>query len=94
MAKGRFTKGNPGRPTGAVNKTTAVTREAVAMIVSGQWENLEAWIEQVAATSPKDAFYMVTELMQYGIPKMKAVEMSGKDGEALTVRFIDANPNR
>lgn len=64
------------------------------MIVSGQWENLEAWIEKVAETSPKDAFYMVTELMQYGIPKMKAVEMSGKDGEALTVRFIDANPNR
>lgn len=91
MAKGKKTGG---RVEGTPNKATAVTREAVAMIVSGQWENLNSWIEQVAATSPKDAFYMVTELMQYGIPKMKAVEMSGKDGEALTVRFIDANPNR
>lgn len=33
--RGRFGKGNPGKPKGAVNKTTVAAKEAIAMAAEG-----------------------------------------------------------
>ena len=85
MSKGGKRTG-AGRRQGSKNKVTQVTREAFKMLVEGQFDNLNTWITLTAKDNPKDAFYMVMELAAFCVPKMKSIEMTGKDGE--TLEFI------
>lgn len=88
---GKGTPG-PGRPKDVPNKVTQATREAFQMLVDGQFDNLNAWINSTAQDSPKDAFYMVMDLASFCIPKLKSIEMSGEVKQTV-VRFIDAPDN-
>jgi hypothetical protein len=89
-----FTKGKPGpgRPKDVPNKVTQVTREAFQMLVDGQFDNLNNWINAVAQDSPKDAFYMVMDLASHCVPKLKAIEVTGEVKQTV-VRFVDAPDN-
>lgn len=82
----------PGRPKDVPNKVTQATREAFQMLVDGQFDNLNDWINDTAQDSPKDAFYMVMDLASFCLPKLKAIEMSGEVKQTV-VRFIDAPDN-
>jgi hypothetical protein len=84
-----FAKGNAGRPKDVPNKHTQASREAFQMLVDGQFDNLNDWINTVAQDSPKDAFYMVMDLAAHCVPKLKAIEMTGEVKQTI-VRFIDA----
>ena len=92
---GAFRKGDgrPRKPKGALAHTTRATREAFQMLVDRNFDKLEGWIEAVATDNPKDAFGMVMDLASFCVPKLKAIEVSGKDGEAIRVKFVDAKPN-
>ena len=70
-------KPGPGRTKHVPNKVTQATREAFQMLVDGQFDNLNTWINSVAADSPKDAFYMVMDLASHCVPKLKSVEFKG-----------------
>lgn len=89
---GKGTPG-PGRTKGVPNSTTKATREAFQMLVDRNFDKLEGWIATVATDNPKDAFGMVMDLASFCVPKLKAIEVSGKDGEAIRVKFVDAKPN-
>ena len=47
-ADGKFGKGNPGRPKGAVNKTTIAAKEAFALAFDelGGYEGMVAWAKR------------------------------------------------
>ena len=74
-----FSKDRPskGRPKDVPNKVTQASREAFQMLVDGQFDNLNGWINAVAQDSPKDAFYMVMDLAAHCVPKLKAIEVTG-----------------
>jgi hypothetical protein len=84
-----FTKGDPraGRPPGTANKITATTRDAFTLLVEGNTDKLQAWIDQVAAEDPYKAFCMVMDLASYVVPKMKAVELTAPKDETIVVKF-------
>lgn len=79
----------PGRPKGSENKATGATREAFKLLVDQNFDKLQSWIEQTAQDSPKDAFYMVMDLAQFCLPRLKAIEVTGEVQQTV-VRFIDA----
>lgn len=81
--------GNPtGRPTGSKDKTQAETKAIFQQIVEGNIENFQSWIDEVAKKNPEKAFDMVVKLMEFTLPKLKAVEISGADGTPLIKNII------
>lgn len=76
MPKGK--SGNPkGKPKGAVNKTTAQAREAIAMFVEGNVDRLGEWLDAIAQESPKEAFVCFMSVVEYHIPKLARQEQVG-----------------
>lgn len=69
---GTFKNGhNQGRPKGAANKTTKQIRETITAFVSKQQEQFESdWLE----LSPRERTRAYIDLVQYILPKLKAVE--------------------
>lgn len=65
------------RPKGSKNRTTIQAKEAIAEVLSGRVEDLDAWIGQVAQTDPYRAFQMVVELCKLTIPKVRQNESNG-----------------
>jgi hypothetical protein len=65
------------RPKGSKNRTSAEARAAIAEVLSGRVEDLDAWIGQVAENDPYRAFQMVVELGKLTIPKTRQNETIG-----------------
>ena len=92
---GRFAKGNPGKPKGALTKTTRTAKEAIALAAEGLGgaERLIAW----AQSDPLNerAFWSTI------YPKLLPLQVANADDEAFkldntwTVKLVraDANPN-
>jgi hypothetical protein len=71
-----------GRPKGAVNKSTAIVREAIANLLERNAPNMDKWLNEVAADDPYKALDLMNKLSEYHIPKLARTEVTGKDGEA------------
>ncbi|MBK8227246.1 MAG: hypothetical protein IPK70_08725 [Flavobacteriales bacterium] len=84
-----FENGDPraGRPAGSANRSTAAARDAFNLLLEGNVERLQAWIDEVAAEDPYKAFGMVMDLAAYVVPKMKAVELSAPQDQTIVVNF-------
>lgn len=83
-----FKKGEAkGRPKGIENKTTKDTKEAVKMLIENNLDNLTIWLQKVADKNPEKALIIVTNLLEYSIPKLARTEVTGKDGE----KFLPEN---
>lgn len=72
---------NPGLPktlpVGRVNNITlARIRYALANMAYGLEDEVIAWIRKVAEDSPKAAVELYLELVQFSVPKIKAVAIS------------------
>ena len=74
-----------GRKAGVANTTTKATRDAFQMLVDRNFEKLEGWIDEVASDDPHKAFGMVMDLASFCVPKLKAIEVSGKDGGPMSI---------
>jgi len=72
--KGRFTKGNSGKPKGATNKTTNKIREAFTKLVEDNLENMTLWLTDVAADNPEKALTIINQMAEYTTPKLARVE--------------------
>lgn len=72
--KGRFAKGNSGKPKGAVNKTTNKIREAFTKLVEDNLDNMTLWLADIAADDPKAALDLINKLAEYTTPKLARVE--------------------
>lgn len=88
--------GNPnGKPAGAVNKSTADARAAIAAFVDNNAERLQGWLDQIAEKDPQKAFDSVMAVCEYHIPKLQRKELTGKDGDKLIpdkIEFVLVRP--
>lgn len=69
-----------GRPKGAVNKSTAIVREAIANLLERNAPNMDKWLNEVAAEDPYKALDLMNKLSEYHIPKLARTEHTGADG--------------
>jgi hypothetical protein len=72
-----------GRPKGAVNKSTAIVREAIANLLERNAPNMDRWLNEVAQEDPYKALDLMNKLSEYHIPKLARTELTGVDGEAI-----------
>jgi hypothetical protein len=65
--------GNPGgRPKGAANKVTAKLRETISGFLDEQFESIKT---DFANLKPAERVKLYIELLQYGVPKLQAVQI-------------------
>lgn len=84
----KFDKGHKkvgGKEKGTPNKATKDQRELITKIIDNNIENIQDWIDEVASTDKKRAFDMVKDLMEFSIPKLKSIELTGAEGKDLTI---------
>lgn len=78
-----------GRPKGAVNKTTAETKELLQKIVSNELENIADLLEQLPTKERIDA---VIKLLPYIVPKQSEISIETENKlntfEPLTINLI------
>ncbi len=73
MAFEKGVSGNPeGRPKGATNKTTAQLRELVTGFLEDNFEQVK---KDFSLLSPKSRVKLYCDLLQYGLPKLQAVQI-------------------
>lgn len=65
-----------GRPKGAVNKTTAETKELIQKIVSNELENIVERLEQL---DNKERLDVIIKLLPYIIPKQNHIGIYPED---------------
>lgn len=76
--------GNPaGRPKGSMNHYTKKAKEAFAMLLDDNLDNLSIWLSQVAADDPKEALKIVMALSERFVPKLSQQQLTDGDGESL-----------
>lgn len=73
--KGKFAKGNPGKPKGAVVKVSVKVREA---IVSFLEKNIDKIQDDFDTLKPREKLQFVAELLSYAAPKLSAVQTEVK----------------
>ena len=77
-----LTNAGKGRPKGAVNKSTAIVREAIANLLERNAPNMDKWLNEVAQDDPYKALDLMNKLSEYHIPKLARTEVTGADGGA------------
>lgn len=88
---GRFGKGNPGKPKGALNKTTREFRETVTKLLSDNADNVAKWLAEVAngagdaKPDPAKALELMAKLAEYAAPKLGRVEHTGEGGGPVVI---------
>ena len=86
----KFGKGNPGKPKGAVNKSTKLAREAIAKLADGNADRLQGWLDEIAADEkqgPAVAFKLFMDVLEYHVPKLARTEHTGQDGGPMVVQI-------
>lgn len=94
MAVGQKTGG---RTSGTPNKVTAEARHAIALFVDSNAHRLTGWLDQVAdgvktpqgeyvvPPNPAKAFDMFQSVVEYHVPKLARMEISGDDDKPLVI---------
>lgn len=84
--KGRFAKGNKGKPKGAVSKEKRAAAEAIKAIVEDRAERLLEVVDNL-----DDDTFLKTwiQLVEFVEPKLARTELTGKDGKDLNVNVLD-----
>lgn len=85
---GQFGKGNPGKPKGAVNKTTREFRETVQKLMDDNVDNVGRWLTLVAEgdgsengkPNPAKALELLASLAEFAAPKLARTEHTGEGG--------------
>jgi hypothetical protein len=72
------------------NVSRARIRRAFAELAQGNIENVERWLHEVAATSPKIAIELFMELAKFTIPQVKAIAIDVNDGKGGAKRLTMA----
>lgn len=73
----------PGLPLGQINNVTrARIRHSMAELAAGNVDNVNTWLHEVSKTQPAKAVELFIELIQFSLPRVKAVavDVRSKDG--------------
>ena len=74
-----------GRKKGTPNKNNAKTKEAVALLAEGEFNEFKQTLKKL---EPKDYVKTYLTMLEFVIPKMKAVEVDQKEGSVNIVNTI------
>jgi hypothetical protein len=85
----KFGKGNPGKPKGAIHKTTRLAKEAIALAAEGLGgtDRLIEWAKE----DPRNESAFWTSIYTKLLPLQVQAEIEGKMSHNLTVTFRDVN---
>lgn len=79
-----------GKPHGAVTKSTALAREAIASFVDGNSSRIQQWLEEIyEADGPKAALESFEKLLEYHVPKLSRVEHKGEIATEIKITWDD-----
>lgn len=84
------------RPKGSPNKATAQAREAIAKLVDGNADRLQAWLDEIAADEkqgPAVAFKLLMDVMEYHVPKLARTEHVGEGGGPVRIMASNQDEN-
>ena len=75
-----------GRVKGVPNKATADVRAAIAKVAENTAPKIEAWLEAIEDEAKR--FDLFLKMLEYHVPKLGRVELTGKDGGPLEVKVV------
>lgn len=78
-----FKKGEkrPGQGKRGPSKTTVNARAAIALLVEGNLERMQSWLDSIAEEEgPLKAWQCMTDVIEYHIPKLARTEHVGDRG--------------
>ena len=91
--KGENWKGNKlGRPKGSLNRTTEQAKLSIARIANYGLENFKEDLEKIREKDPVEAAKLSIRLLEFIVPKQKAVEMRAEIDQR--IHQITVNVNR
>lgn len=85
-SKGQFGKGNPGKPKGAVNKTTYEEKQRIEWVLQLLDESLE---DNLSRLRPKEQIELWLNLQEYVRPKLQRMnlDISPSDDKVSKITF-------
>ena len=78
-SKGKFTKGNTGRPKGAKDKLTQEAKELFIQTLESQVEHITDAFDEVRNNSAEKYLELFAKYAQYFVPKKTHTELDTKD---------------
>lgn len=82
---------NVGRKAGAVNRATKKSREAFALLMEGNVDRMQEWLDAIAKDpkhGPKAAFDCILDLAEYHLPKLARTELVGDPDAPIVSKII------
>ena len=83
-----------GRPKGAVNRTTEQMRLTINRAVNNTLSTIQADLLEIKKKNPEKAMELAMRLMEYTMPKMRSIDMSGTMDINAKIQQISININR
>tara|TARA_R110002072_G_scaffold194685_1_gene352070 strand:- start:396 stop:770 length:375 start_codon:yes stop_codon:yes gene_type:complete len=82
--------GNPkGKPKGATNKVSKVTRETLALALKGSTFEIKTALEEVRAKSAKDYIDCIVKLLPYVTPKLLAAQITEEKTHKIEINLTE-----
>lgn len=90
--KGRFGKGNPGKPKGAVVKVSVKVRESIVKFLE---DNIDQVQNDFDTLKPRERLQFISEILSYAAPKLSAVqtEHTGEVGHRIEITWNEPGDN-
>ncbi len=86
-------KGNKlGRPKGALNRSTEQAKLTIARVANHGLNNISEDLEKIRKENPIEAAKLYMRLLEYVVPKQKAIEMRAEIDQR--IQQITVNINR
>lgn len=90
--KGDNWKGNKlGRPKGAVNRSTEQAKLSIARIANYGLDNFKEDLDDIRKENPLEAAKLSIRLLEYIVPKQKAVEIRGEIDQRIQQITVNIN---
>lgn len=81
--KGSAKPAASGRKPGVANKTTRKVRAIIAEFADAYAPRFVGWVDRIARDDPKSAADLYLRALEYHLPKIGRVELTGEDGGAI-----------
>lgn len=91
---GKFEKGHnlaTGRPKGSLNRTTEMMRLNISRAVNNTLDTIQTDLAEIKKTDPVKAMELAMRLMEYAMPKMRSLDVSGTMDINAKIQSISVN---
>lgn len=75
-----------GRQKGTPNRVTADMRQAMSALAEGNVQRVQEWLDEVAGTDPARAVELFLRLLEFVLPKLRAISVGAHADVPQSVR--------